>query len=99
VDDIVDRLKATLKKAVGTSARWLMHDLHDGIHEIVRLRAALEEEVDLADALAQKAWALLETDARYDCLTLGGPCDFCDATEDLNEVLQEHAQRRKEIPQ
>jgi hypothetical protein len=66
--------------------------------EVERLCVALEEEVDLADALTQKAWALLETDAHYDCLTLGGPCDFCEATEDLNEVLQQHAQRRRELP-
>lgn len=70
----------------------------EAANEIMRLRIDLEEEVDLADALARRSWALLETDARYDCLTLGGPCDFCEATEDLNEVLQEHARRREEIP-
>lgn len=56
-DDIVVRLKATLKKATGTSARWLMHDLHEGIHEIERLRAEVERKSDYAermDALAEE---------------------------------------------
>lgn len=41
--DIVDRLKAALKRATGTSARWIMHDVHDGIHEIVQLRSKVEQ--------------------------------------------------------
>lgn len=52
-DDIVVRLKATMKKAVGTSARWLIHDLHDGIHEIVRLRAALAIAAGLISTMPQ----------------------------------------------
>ena len=67
-------------------------------HPINHLVITLEEEIDLADAIVHKASLLLEASDLHECQTPNGPCDFCAAAEDLNEVLKEHALRRKELP-
>lgn len=62
------------------------------------LPVMLDEEVDLADAIAHKASFLLEASDLHECQAHRRPCGFCEAAEDLHEVLKEHALRRKELP-